>query len=104
MPRSPCEAQHGAHQLVQRLALSRTQRAGNVCLLPPRCLRYDYRQLSIFLGTHLPMTSAPSFELAVRPLVRLARLISGMDWSFVAAVDHEHRSNRDGHAPTSPIP
>jgi diguanylate cyclase (GGDEF)-like protein len=48
------------------------------------------------------MTSAPSFELAVRPLVRLARLISGVDWSFVAAVDHEQRSNRDGRVPTPP--
>jgi diguanylate cyclase (GGDEF)-like protein len=50
------------------------------------------------------MTSVPSFELAVRPLVRLARLISGADWSFVAAVDHEQRSNRDGRVHASPTP
>jgi diguanylate cyclase (GGDEF)-like protein len=45
------------------------------------------------------MTTIPSFELAVRPLFRLARLISGMDWSFVAVTDHEQRSHRDAHAP-----
>jgi diguanylate cyclase (GGDEF)-like protein len=45
------------------------------------------------------MTTAPSFELAVRPLFRLARLISGVDWDFIAAMEHEPRSNRDAHAP-----
>jgi len=47
------------------------------------------------------MTTVPSFELAARPLIRLARLISGVDWSYVTAVDHEQRSNRDAHAPSS---
>jgi len=48
------------------------------------------------------MTTVPSFELGVRPLIRLARLISGVDWSFVAAIDHEQRSHRDAHAPATP--
>jgi diguanylate cyclase (GGDEF)-like protein len=48
------------------------------------------------------MSTVPSFELAVRPLFRLARLISGVDWSFVAAVEHEQRSNRDAHSLPSP--
>jgi diguanylate cyclase (GGDEF)-like protein len=40
------------------------------------------------------MPTVPSFELAVRPLFRLARLVTGVEWAFVAVIEHEQRSHR----------
>jgi diguanylate cyclase (GGDEF)-like protein len=49
------------------------------------------------------MSRVPSFELEVRALFRLARLISGVEWSFVPAADQEQRSYRGAHsAPSTP--